>query len=662
MDSSEEKVEPLCKKAKLENNTLHSTSEAFKSQALDIQQVSTNLNKTQQSAKCSNDLLQTVESVVMNEHPKDITDSADDCAYVREPSDKTDSNSEASTTFNDKPLTELEAGITEYLSQNAGFSAILKQRYSDFNVNEIDQLGNVVHLTNMSVPQEDKPKEESAPKVTDFDDQVIIEEDRCKLEALVNNGDKSGRVNIPAPDAKDLRTKIHLLIKQTYPQLETKTEEVNGQKMIQAFWRKGKTRDSRRDEWPASKKSCRFVKFVLYKENKDTMDAIGLISKLLKIKENVFQYAGTKDRRARTSQEITANRVHPEKLVILNKLLRNMGVGNFQYVEEPLKLGQLSGNHFTVVLRNVEASEEIVNEALTSLKMIGFINYFGMQRFGTTSVPTHKIGSALLHGDWKKAVDLILMPRDDFPNKAKFQMIWQQTGDAKKTLLEVPRYCSLERNLLQGLERKQQPFNALERISRNTRMLYVHSYQALVWNHMTSRRLAKLGHKPVIGDLVLSKPHSSSEPSNLVVLTSDNIQEYSIHDVVLPMPGHSIEYPKNEVHEWYREMLKNDGLDLDNMKRPQKDYSLPGAYRHIIVKPADVSWSHHQYNDYTLPLTLSDWDILKKQKLPDPVEIGKFKAVVLELTLPPSCYATMALREVLKQDTSAAHQTSLNTT
>ena len=27
-----------------------------------------------------------------------------------------------------------------------------------------------------------------------------------------------------------------------------------------------------------------------------------------RIKENVFQYAGTKDRRARTSQEVTANR------------------------------------------------------------------------------------------------------------------------------------------------------------------------------------------------------------------------------------------------------------------------------------------------------------------------------------------------------------------
>ncbi|GFN76200.1 pseudouridylate synthase 7 homolog [Plakobranchus ocellatus] len=642
----EETGEPSCKKVKLgyDNSDISPVTASTDASKLG--------DRADTPAEISNPAHITSELV---EDVKATSECADDTLQ------EADNTSDADVTL--KPLTEVEAGITEYFSDHTGFSAVLKQRYSDFNVNEIDQEGNVIHLTDMSLPsEEEKQEDDTAKKAKEIDRSVIDEEYCSKLEALVNSKDMSGQVNIPAPEDKDMRTKIHLFIKQTYPLLETKTVEIDGKKMIQTFFRKGKSRDSRRDEWPASKKSCRFVKFVLYKENKDTMDAIGLISKLLKIKENVFQYAGTKDKRARTSQEITANRVHPQKLIFLNKLLRNMGVGNLRYVEEPLKLGQLSGNQFTMVLRNVTAIEDVVDEALTSLKTNGFINYFGMQRFGTTSVPTHKIGSALLHGDWKKAINLILMPRNDFPNKAKFQMIWQDTQDASKTLLEVPRYCSLERNLLEGLKKKMQPFNALERISRNTRMLYVHSYQALIWNLMTSRRLAKLGHKPVIGDLVFSESNSISDSSGPLVLTKDNIEKYSIHDVVLPLPGHSVIYPKNEVHEWYREMLKDDGLDIDNMKRSQKDYSLPGAYRHITVAPTQVSWSHHQYDDYTLPLTLSDWDLLKKEKLPDPVIKGKFKAVVLQMILPPSCYATMALREVLKVDTSAAHQTSLNVT
>jgi tRNA pseudouridine13 synthase len=35
-----------------------------------------------------------------------------------------------------------------------------------------------------------------------------------------------------------------------------------------------------------------------------------------------------------------------------------------------------------------------------------------IQRFGSGSVPTHLIGAALLRGEWKNAVELILNPRE----------------------------------------------------------------------------------------------------------------------------------------------------------------------------------------------------------------------------------------------------------
>lgn len=45
------------------------------------------------------------------------------------------------------------------------------------------------------------------------------------------------------------------------------------------------------------------------------------------------------------------------------------------------------------------------------------------------------------------------------------------------------------------------------------------------------------------------------------------------------------------VGKGYRELLSTDGLDIDNMRHKVKDYSLAGAYRRIIIRPTDVSWS-----------------------------------------------------------------------
>lgn len=36
--------------------------------------------------------------------------------------------------------------------------------------------------------------------------------------------------------------------------------------------------------------------------------------------------------------------------------------------------------------------EERVKDTMESLKQKGFLNYFGMQRFGTSIIPTHHIG------------------------------------------------------------------------------------------------------------------------------------------------------------------------------------------------------------------------------------------------------------------------------
>jgi len=46
-----------------------------------------------------------------------------------------------------------------------------------------------------------------------------------------------------------------------------------------------------------------------------------------------------------------------------------------------------------------------------------------------------------------------------------------------------------------------------------------------------------------------------------------------------------------------------------------RDYSLSGSYRKIVVKPADLSWEILYYDDYQLPLIQGDIDVLNNKPL-----------------------------------------------
>ena len=52
----------------------------------------------------------------------------------------------------------------------------------------------------------------------------------------------------------------------------------------------------------------------------------------------------------------------------------------------------------------------------------------------------------------------------------------------------------------------------------------------------------------------------------LKVVTEENRSDYSVHDVVLPLPGFDVQYPHNEVEGWYTDLLEQDGLQIDSFK------------------------------------------------------------------------------------------------
>jgi tRNA pseudouridine13 synthase len=72
-------------------------------------------------------------------------------------------------------------------------------------------------------------------------------------------------------------------------------------------------------------------------------------------------------------------------------------------------------NSFTLVLRDISTDESVLAPIFESVARNGFINYYGMQRFGTTSVPTYRVGLHLIKREWSQAVSLLLVPRSALP-------------------------------------------------------------------------------------------------------------------------------------------------------------------------------------------------------------------------------------------------------
>ena len=130
----------------------------------------------------------------------------------------------------------------------------------------------------------------------------------------------------------------------------------------------------------------------------------------------------------------------------------------------------------------------------------------------------------------------------------------------------------------------------------------------------------------------------------------------------MPLPGTDVSLPGGPLGARYREFLVADGVDPDNFHRKQKEYILAGSYRHILHKPKELTWTTLRYTDPDVALAQADEDKLLGMDPPVIDENGKFLALQINLQLGTACYATMALREITKTDTSTHYQSNLTST
>lgn len=111
--------------------------------------------------------------------------------------------------FTSASVSEKDVGILEFVSNLPGFHGVLKQRYTDFIVSERDLEGNLVRLTDESIPQEEKSKE------VEFD--ILSSEEKEKIQQVVDDEEKKKSVTLSPDDDKEHRRLIHRAIRANFP-------------------------------------------------------------------------------------------------------------------------------------------------------------------------------------------------------------------------------------------------------------------------------------------------------------------------------------------------------------------------------------------------------------------------------------------------------------
>lgn len=221
---------------------------------------------------------------------------------------------------------------------------------------------------------------------------------------------------------------------------------------------------------------------ILKKENWDTNLAIKEIAKRLHVSRKRVGFAGTKDKRAITTQRISLWRIKEN----INELrIKDIEIFPLKFSDERIELGDLKGNRFTIKVYTKKKLKRIPKK---------IPNYFGVQRFGDVRSVTHLVGKEIIEGDFEKAVKIYLtevFPKE-YEDAQKARKKLAKDWDYEEALTYFPMNLKFERTLLGHLANSPNDYiGALRKLPKFLKIMFVHSYQSYLFNKFLKETIKK---------------------------------------------------------------------------------------------------------------------------------------------------------------------------
>jgi len=369
--------------------------------------------------------------------------------------------------------------------------------------------------------------------------------------------------------------------------------------------------------------------------NWETNRLVRMLSRSMNMSRERIGFAGTKDKRAVTTQLMSFE--VPDDAVG-NVDLKDVSIGNVYRSNRSIQIGDLIGNSFEITVRGCTMPSADITDAIGSITsdiraLGGFPNYFGVQRFGTSRPITHVVGEKIVRGDLRGAVDVYLSRLSEFE--------FQDVTDARKLLADrsnieealriMPKTMSYERIMAEHLlKHPDDDIGAISKLPTNLQMMFTHAYQSYLFNLMLSRRM-EAGiplNRPIVGDTVIpTDANRVPDHDKPITVTAKNMDlvERQLRSgkafIAITLYGSESRFTDGEMGDIERNIVEREGITNENFIVPGlSSCSSRGNRREIICPMKDLS---HTVDDTGYKVSFS---------------------------LPKGNYATCLLREYMKSD------------
>ncbi len=386
---------------------------------------------------------------------------------------------------------------------------------------------------------------------------------------------------------------------------------------------------------PEEKENGKYAIAEVTTRNWETNRLVRLLSRNLGISRERIGFAGTKDKRAVTTQ-LMSFEMSLEKLKDVG--LKDVSIGNAYTGKRPIQIGDLIGNSFDIRVRECSMTQDRIVDTLSAVESVvksigGFPNYFGVQRFGVIRPITHKVGELIIRGNLEGAVRAYLSDPSEFEEEdvktARSELV--KRDDWSELLRIMPEQMSFEKMMVGHLsEHDGDWIGAIEVLPKNLQMMFVHAYQSYVFNKMLSKRMES-GlplDKPIVGDVIIPLDANKIPlHENPVVTTEKNIDLVARQVrtdkayITLPLFGSESVLSEGQMGDIERSIIEEERITQEDFIVPGLNHcNSKGNRREVICPVKDLS---HRIEDDGYSVSFS---------------------------LPKGNYATCLMREFMKSD------------